>query len=90
MVALGVVDPELSQERERLRILDALTDRLHGEGLGERDNGLDDVAAGRIAREVAYELNVDLQIVDWKLLEESEGAVACTEVIERKLASKAV
>src|ERR1700727_1329103 len=75
VVTLGVVDPELSQEHERLCVLDPLTDRLQGECPGERDDGLDDVAAGRVAREVADELDIDLQIVDRESLEKGEAAV---------------
>jgi hypothetical protein len=56
VVALGVVDAQLSQERECLCVLDALPNRLQGERPGECDDGLDDMAAGCIAREIADEL----------------------------------
>jgi hypothetical protein len=88
--ALREVDAELEQQLERLRILDTLGDRLQLEAARERDDGLDDVAAGRVGREVADELDVDLQEVERQLLEVGEAAVARAEVVERELAAEVV
>ena len=90
VVALREVDAELAQQLERLGVLDALGDGLQAEAARERDDRLDDVGAGRVRREVAHELDVDLEEVERELLEVGEAAVAGAEVVEGELAAERV
>ena len=67
---------------------DELGDRLFAEASGDADDGLDhelvDVSAGGVLDEFA----VDLDVVEWQVLEVVEGAEAGAEVIEREAAAE--
>jgi hypothetical protein len=54
-----VVDPELAQQLERRRVLDALADRLQPEAQGEPGDRADHVLVALAAHRVADELAVD-------------------------------
>ena len=68
VVALGQVDAEPAEQFEGLGVFDALGDGLQLEAACERDDGLNDVGAGRVGREVANELDVDLEVVERECL----------------------
>src|SRR5581483_5009525 len=86
-VPLPVVDADLAHERHRLAVLDPLGDRLLTECAREAHDRLDDRATGRVARRVADELTVDLQVLNREPLQVREAAVAGAEVVERECAA---
>src|SRR6185312_12058521 len=69
MEALGVVDPEPADRRQRLLVLDSLGDGLLAEAAGDRDDRLDQLLVGRVLLQLADELDVDLQILSRDVLE---------------------
>jgi DNA-binding transcriptional LysR family regulator len=85
---LREVDAELGQQAQGPLVLDALGDRADAEGAGEAHDRLDEVTAGLVARQLADELDVDLQEVDRQALEVGEPAVAGPEVVERDPAAE--
>src|SRR4051794_34649957 len=85
MEALGEVDAELREQLERLRVGHELSDRVAPDRAGEQHDRLDDLAVDRVAGEPAYELAVDLEVVDRQLPQRRERAEAGAEVVEGDL-----
>ena len=90
MVALSYVATRSLECPQRLLVLDALGHRVQLEPVREVDDRLDHLARRHAVRQVADELDVDLEVVDRELLQIREAAVACPEVVERDLAAELV
>ena len=90
VVALGQVDAEPAQQRQRRGVLDPLGDRPQMEVAGQCQDGVDDVAARGAVGQVADELDVQLEVVDGYLLEVGQRAVAGAEIIQGDLAAQRV
>ena len=83
MVALREVDAESVDEFEGFLVFDSFGNGLESERLGEGDDVLDQMSACCAGREVADELDVDLEVVDGKLFAVGQAAVSGSEVVER-------
>ena len=84
-VALDLADAELADQVEIVVRLDALGGGVHAQAFGQRDDGADDraVAVGG-RRGAAHEALVDLDLVERRLLQIAERAVAGAEIVERQ------
>ena len=82
--SLCVVDAEALEQLERLLVLDALSDGLAPEALGEVDDCLDDVLALGVLRQVSNEVDIDLDELDLQAFEVGETTVARSEIVERE------
>jgi hypothetical protein len=80
--ALRVVDTHFAQQLQRRFVLDAFSDGLQTERLGEADDGPHDVLVRRIDHQVTDELDVDLQLGDRQRLQVGEAAEPGAEVVE--------
>ena len=84
-VALDLADAELADQVQVVVGLDAFGGGVHAERFGQRDDGADDgaVAVGRRGG-AADEALVDLDLVERRLLQIAERAVAGAEIVERE------
>src|SRR6185369_11604199 len=83
--SLNHADPELTDQLKVIVGFDTLGAGVHAERLGKSDDGTDDrgVAVGG-RRRAADKALIDLDLVERRLLQIAERAVACTEVVKRK------
>jgi hypothetical protein len=87
-IALHIVDLQLAQALECRRVLDSLRHRLLPEASCKLNCCDDEMLAGLVVKQVANELDVDLQVCDRQRLQIGEGAVAGAEVVERERAAE--
>src|ERR1700722_4531870 len=80
--ALSIVSSFLAEKVPGRLVLDAFGDGLEVEGLGEADDGPDQVLVSGVGDQVAYELDVNLEVCDGESLEVGEAAEAGAEVVE--------
>src|SRR5215217_128026 len=81
---LGIVDSQFSQQIHRRFVAHILGDCLLPEPTGDVDRRTDQQLVGRAGRTGANELAIDLEQVEWKVLQVVETAKACSEVVKRK------
>src|SRR4051812_49414098 len=74
-VSLHEVDADPAQDLQGLLVLDTLGDGLQVEGVGQRDDPTDQRVVARVARQVADERHVDLQVPDREVLEVGQRRV---------------
>src|SRR4051794_15520882 len=88
VIALRLVDAELAQERDRLRIAGLLGHRALAHAARDLHERLDDDAVAGVAGAVAHELAVDLEVVEREVLEVVERAEAGAEVVQGEAAAE--
>src|SRR4051812_1208366 len=81
VVALGVVDTQAGEQVDGLLVADDLGDRLLVEAAGEFDHRLDHQLVGGAVAGVSNELAVDLQEVEWQVLQVVERSEPRAEVV---------
>ena len=82
-VALHVVTLRVSQPLELFFLLDTFRDDLRANAMRERDHGLDQVLVLLLHANAVNETVIELEQIDWELLQVRQGRVARAEVIER-------
>ena len=82
VVPLGELDAEVAQQDECLLVFDALGDRDLAHAVRDVDDALDQSLVRLAARHLPDELDVDLELGDWKLAQVGQRSVAGAEVIE--------
>ncbi|MEY2524165.1 MAG: hypothetical protein QOJ66_2730, partial [Ilumatobacteraceae bacterium] len=80
MVALGSVAAELANTIERLGVLDAFGNNLESAMLRVLDRGSEQAGSGSC--QVDDESAVDLETVEWEIVEQSERGISAAEVVE--------
>src|ERR1700722_3919741 len=86
--ALSIVSSFLAEKVPGRLVLDAFGDGLQVEGLGQADDGPDQVLVGGVGDQIAYELDVVLEVSDRKALKVREAAEAGAKVVEGEAASQ--
>src|SRR6202011_2331324 len=82
MESLREVHAFIAKQPHRLFVFDAFGNGLQSEGVGQADDGSDDVEVGRAGCQVAYKLDVDLEEIEGKPLQVGEASESGAEVIE--------
>ena len=83
VVALRVVAVEARDRIEGFLVLDAFSDDLQTEGVGELDGRADDRGAAGIRADAGHERPVELELVDGEVPQVGKGAVAGAVVVDR-------
>ena len=87
-VPLREINAQAEEHLCGLLVFNSFGDRSLAEVPGQADDRLYDGHVAIAACEVAHEVDVNLQVLDWNLLEISETGESGPEVVQRKLATK--
>ena len=82
MVSLEFVASPVLQEVELLLCFNTLSNCLHSEFVGDRDNDLANCRIGFVARQIANKRAVNFQGIDWILFQMCQRGMPGSEIVE--------
>src|SRR5689334_20791450 len=86
--ALRVVYADIAKNRDGLVQLDTLGDGRHPHHVTDFVDRLNHRPVDRVFRDIAHKGTIDLQMIDWQILEIAKRGHAATEVVEREAAAE--